>query len=182
VGCATPHAARGWVHPPSSHFKIQSCCCLGSAFEVAAFLPTRLQRSHSRSAEGLERVGACAGGFSRHLEQGEGTLVNPNPNPNPGVGLHLLFVPGLHLLARSLVGRLMKKTLADGHCCHAPSGCTPLHLAAWGGRHEVVQLLLDHKADHSRTRTGHTALHWAAKFGASTRLSRAQRRNRTKRL
>ena len=119
---------------------------------------------------------------SRHLEQGEGTLVNPNPNPNPGVGLHLLFVPGLHLLARSLVGRLMKKTLADGHCCHAPSGCTPLHLAAWGGRHEVVQLLLDHKADHSRTRTGHTALHWAAKFGASTRLSRAQRRNRTKRL
>jgi hypothetical protein len=93
-----------------------------------------------------------------------------------------LFVPGLHLLARSLVGRLMKKTLADGHCCHAPSGCTPLHLAAWGGRHEVVQLLLDHKADHSRTRTGHTALHWAAKFGASTRLSRAQRRNRTKRL
>jgi hypothetical protein len=29
-------AARGWAHPPYRHFKIQSCCCLGSAFEVAA--------------------------------------------------------------------------------------------------------------------------------------------------
>jgi hypothetical protein len=34
---ATPQAARGWAHPRYSHSKIQSCCCLGSAFEVAAF-------------------------------------------------------------------------------------------------------------------------------------------------
>jgi hypothetical protein len=33
----TPQAARGWYHPPCGHFKSQSCCCLGSAFEVAAF-------------------------------------------------------------------------------------------------------------------------------------------------
>ena len=33
-----PHkAARGWSHTPCRHFKTQSCCCLGSAFEVAAF-------------------------------------------------------------------------------------------------------------------------------------------------
>jgi hypothetical protein len=31
----TPHTARGWAHPPCIHVKIQSCCCLGSAFEVA---------------------------------------------------------------------------------------------------------------------------------------------------
>jgi hypothetical protein len=29
------HAARGWARPPCGHFKIQSCCCLGSAFEEA---------------------------------------------------------------------------------------------------------------------------------------------------
>jgi monoamine oxidase len=34
---ATPHAARGWVRPPYRHFKIQSCFCPGSAFDVAAF-------------------------------------------------------------------------------------------------------------------------------------------------
>jgi hypothetical protein len=34
---ATPQAARGWARPPCRHFKIQSCCCLGSALEVAAF-------------------------------------------------------------------------------------------------------------------------------------------------
>jgi hypothetical protein len=34
---ATPHAARGRVRPPCRHSKIQSCCFLGSAFEVAAF-------------------------------------------------------------------------------------------------------------------------------------------------
>jgi hypothetical protein len=33
----TPQAARGWYHPPCGHFKSQSCCCLESAFEVAAF-------------------------------------------------------------------------------------------------------------------------------------------------
>jgi hypothetical protein len=27
---ATPHAVRGWSHPPCRHIKIQSCCCLGS--------------------------------------------------------------------------------------------------------------------------------------------------------
>ena len=33
-----PHRrARGWTRPPCRHFKIQSCCCLGSTFEVAAF-------------------------------------------------------------------------------------------------------------------------------------------------
>jgi hypothetical protein len=37
-----PHAARGWARPPCRPFKIQSCCCLGSAFELAAF-QTRLQ-------------------------------------------------------------------------------------------------------------------------------------------
>jgi hypothetical protein len=30
---ATPHAARGWAHPPCRHIEIPSCCCLGSAFE-----------------------------------------------------------------------------------------------------------------------------------------------------
>ena len=33
----TPQTARGWVRPPCEHFKIQSCCCLVSVFEVAAF-------------------------------------------------------------------------------------------------------------------------------------------------
>jgi hypothetical protein len=32
---ATAQAARGWARPPFRHFKIQSFCCLGSAFEVA---------------------------------------------------------------------------------------------------------------------------------------------------
>ena len=31
----TPQAARNWARPPCRHFKNQSCCCLGSAFEVA---------------------------------------------------------------------------------------------------------------------------------------------------
>jgi hypothetical protein len=30
-------AARGWVRTTYRHFKVQSCRCLGSAFEVAAF-------------------------------------------------------------------------------------------------------------------------------------------------
>jgi hypothetical protein len=34
---ATPHAARVWAHPSCRPLKIQSCCCLGSAFEAAAF-------------------------------------------------------------------------------------------------------------------------------------------------
>jgi hypothetical protein len=31
-----PQAARGWAHPPCRPFKIQSCLCRGSDFEVAA--------------------------------------------------------------------------------------------------------------------------------------------------
>ena len=38
---ATPQAARGWAHSPCRHFNIQSCCCLGSAFEVKAFQTMR---------------------------------------------------------------------------------------------------------------------------------------------
>ena len=34
---ATPQATRGWARPPCRHFKTLSCCCLGSALEVAAF-------------------------------------------------------------------------------------------------------------------------------------------------
>jgi hypothetical protein len=34
---ATPQAARGWAHPPCSHSKIQSCCCLGPASELTTF-------------------------------------------------------------------------------------------------------------------------------------------------
>jgi hypothetical protein len=34
---ATSQAARGWARPPCRHFKIQSCFCVGSAFEEAAF-------------------------------------------------------------------------------------------------------------------------------------------------
>jgi hypothetical protein len=34
----TLQAARGWARPPCRHFKTQSCCCLGSAFEVAQTL------------------------------------------------------------------------------------------------------------------------------------------------
>jgi hypothetical protein len=33
----TSQAAKLWARPSCRHFKIQSCCCLGSAFEVAAF-------------------------------------------------------------------------------------------------------------------------------------------------
>ena len=36
---ATPLAASGRDRPPCRHIKIQSCCCLGSASEVAAFQP-----------------------------------------------------------------------------------------------------------------------------------------------
>jgi hypothetical protein len=32
---ATPQAARGCARPPCGHFKIQSCCCLGSSLEAA---------------------------------------------------------------------------------------------------------------------------------------------------
>jgi hypothetical protein len=39
---AAPQAARGWAHPPCRHFKTQSCFCLGSAFEVAAFQTAQL--------------------------------------------------------------------------------------------------------------------------------------------
>jgi hypothetical protein len=39
---ATPaEAARGWARPPCRPFKNQSWCCLGSAFEVAAFKPQK---------------------------------------------------------------------------------------------------------------------------------------------
>jgi hypothetical protein len=31
---ATPHAARGWPHPPCRHFKIQSCYSYGSVAAV----------------------------------------------------------------------------------------------------------------------------------------------------
>jgi hypothetical protein len=44
-----PQATRGWTHPPCGHFKIQSCCCLCSAFE-AAFQTQTLTES-MRSAE-----------------------------------------------------------------------------------------------------------------------------------
>ena len=48
---ATPQAARGWVHSPCGHFKIQSCFCRGSAFEVAAFqTPKRLHSPHAPGA------------------------------------------------------------------------------------------------------------------------------------
>jgi hypothetical protein len=33
---AAPQSARGWSNPPYKHCKIQSCCRLGFAFEVAA--------------------------------------------------------------------------------------------------------------------------------------------------
>jgi hypothetical protein len=49
---ATPQAARGWARPPCRHFKTQSCCCLGSAFEVA------------KNPYG-ERCGACASALQR---------------------------------------------------------------------------------------------------------------------
>jgi hypothetical protein len=37
-----PQAARGRARPPCRHFKIQSCCCLGSAFEVSKPLAEHL--------------------------------------------------------------------------------------------------------------------------------------------
>ena len=58
---ATPQAARGWTPPPCRHFKIQSCCCLGSAFEVAAFQFQASPRSQAATAEllgNLNRVTA----------------------------------------------------------------------------------------------------------------------------
>jgi hypothetical protein len=41
---AIPQAAKGRARPPCCHFKNQSCYCLRSAFEMAAF-PTRCRCS-----------------------------------------------------------------------------------------------------------------------------------------
>ena len=43
---ATPQVARGWARPPYRHFKIQSCCCLASAFELAVWNPWVFGNQH----------------------------------------------------------------------------------------------------------------------------------------
>jgi hypothetical protein len=63
---ASPQAARGWSHPPCRHFKNQSCCCLGSAFQNL----TALGRSGSASVGGvhvLVRVEARVSAADRAL-------------------------------------------------------------------------------------------------------------------
>src|SRR5215510_8526739 len=47
-----------------------------------------------------------------------------------------------------------------------PEGATPLYLAARGGFPEIVQLLLDAKADPNAVVSGRTALHAAAGNGS----------------
>jgi hypothetical protein len=54
---ATPQSARGWTRPPCRHFNIQSCCCLGSAFEVAALQTLTLRLT-------------CAGGRGGGVHRG----------------------------------------------------------------------------------------------------------------
>ena len=39
VSVVCRQAARGRARPPCTHLNNQPCCCLGSAFEVAAFRP-----------------------------------------------------------------------------------------------------------------------------------------------
>jgi hypothetical protein len=46
---ATLQAARGWARPPCRHFKNQSLCCLGSAFEEAALHTLKQSRAGARS-------------------------------------------------------------------------------------------------------------------------------------
>ena len=64
---AAPQAARGWAHPPCRPCKIQSCFCLGSAFEQPAFQirtqPWPMNGVHTFST----RVKACEtdGGYPR---------------------------------------------------------------------------------------------------------------------
>jgi hypothetical protein len=61
VSVPTPQAARGRARPPCRHFKTQSCCCLGSAFEFR--LPNPRYSVSSSAAErrhptGRERKGS----------------------------------------------------------------------------------------------------------------------------
>jgi hypothetical protein len=44
----TPQVARGWARPPCRHSNHQSCSCLGSAFEVAAFQALKARASATR--------------------------------------------------------------------------------------------------------------------------------------
>jgi hypothetical protein len=50
---ATPHAARGRARPHCGHSKIRPCCCLGCAFEMAAFT------NPNPSSSGLLRRSLC---------------------------------------------------------------------------------------------------------------------------
>ena len=44
----TAQAAKGGASPPCRHFKIQSCCCVGSAFDMSAFQTQNRQRCRWR--------------------------------------------------------------------------------------------------------------------------------------
>jgi hypothetical protein len=57
-------AARGWAHPRCRHFKIQSCCCLGLAFELAAFQTPWVRAEPQRFSTG-------AGGRLAHCPKHE---------------------------------------------------------------------------------------------------------------
>jgi hypothetical protein len=52
----TAQSARRWARPPYRHFKIQSCCCVGSFFEVAAFKPVNAGGEDNDPAGAATRV------------------------------------------------------------------------------------------------------------------------------
>jgi hypothetical protein len=62
---ATPQAARGWARPRCRPFKDQSCCCLGCAFEAAAFQTLRASRVPQRRGLGTCWCWACSRVSSR---------------------------------------------------------------------------------------------------------------------
>ena len=72
----------------------------------------------------------------------------------------------LHVAAQNGAANMMRLLLAWGGVinCRSPSGATPLLTAAWHGKVDVVQQLLESKADARATDdSGRTALHMASR-------------------
>jgi hypothetical protein len=90
---------RGWVRPPCRHFKIQSCCCLGSAFEAAAFQTLANTKPNPWQAQPR---GAWCGGHEpppHRPSRASLCLVRSSPSRHGYLLLHGHRLPPLPLLA-----------------------------------------------------------------------------------
>jgi hypothetical protein len=132
---ASPQAARGWSHPPCRHFKNQSCCCLGSAFQNL----TALGRSGSASVGGvhvLVRVEARVSAADRALSLSLSLSHSPGSAADGSAS-----VGGVHVLVRvearvSAADRALSLSLSRTHlgpqltAAHPSAGSTARAQAA----------------------------------------------------